>query len=61
MIIGTQEAQSGSATFKNLDTGEQTTLPFDLVMQKLMESEPELGDTAGGLVDMLGIARTDDE
>ena len=61
IIIGEKEAASGQATFKNLETGEQKTMTFDLVMQKLMESDPMLGDMAAELAKMLGVDRADDE
>ena len=61
IIIGEKEAAAGHATFKNLETGEQKTMPFDQVMQQLMESDPDLGDLAGELAGLLGFERPGDD
>ena len=61
IIIGEKEAAAGRATFKNLETGEQKTMPFDQVMQQLMESDPDLGDLAGELASLLGFERPGDD
>ena len=57
IIIGEQEAAKGEAVFKDLGTGEQSTMRFDLVMQKLMEADPALGGFAGEMADLLGLDR----